>query len=258
MRAWIAASAGFFVYVAMVAPLVRGLPARRRVLAAAGSAVGVLISAAAHIQPHSAVLHDWILPPVLLLLAYWTSGLLFAAPMPRVETVLERIDRALSVDRVAAAAPRAMAELLELAYAGVYPLIPLALGVHLLVTESPEPERFWTVILITDYVCFGFLPWIQTRPPRAFRPADPWTSRVRRFNLRMLGKTSIQVNTFPSGHAAEALAAALLVVGAPWPWVACLAIGAVLVSAGAVLGRYHYAADAIAGWAVVVCVWMLV
>jgi len=29
------------------------------------------------------------------------------------------------------------------------------------------------------------------------------------------------------------------------------------ISAGAVLGRYHYAADAIAGWIVAVVVWWL-
>jgi hypothetical protein len=29
------------------------------------------------------------------------------------------------------------------------------------------------------------------------------------------------------------------------------------ISAGAVLGRYHYAADAIAGWAVALVVWWL-
>jgi hypothetical protein len=36
--------------------------------------------------------------------------------------------------------------------------------------------------------------------------------------------------------------------------VAVAAAGA-LVSAGAVLGRYHYAADAIAGWFVAAVVW---
>jgi membrane-associated phospholipid phosphatase len=121
----------------------------------------------------------------------------------------------------------------------------------------PDPERFWTVILVTDYVCFGFLPWVQTRPPRALRNGDPWRSRVRKFNLRLLGAASIQANTFPSGHAAEAFAAALLVVGAPWPWVAYVGVSALLVSAGTVLGRYHYAADALAGWAVAAFVWIL-
>jgi hypothetical protein len=258
MRAWIAASILFFAYVVAVAPLVRGLSGRRRALATAGSCGGLLICAATHFQPYSTALHDWIVPPVLFLIGYWSSGLLFAAPMPRAEAALEGLDRALRVDHMAAAAPRWMAELLELAYGGVYPLIPIALAVHVLGTSAPDPERFWTVILVTDYVCFAFLPWVQTRPPRAFRAADPWRSRVRRVNLRLLGKASIHVNTFPSGHAAEAVAAALLVIGAPSAWIAYISISAVLISAGAVLGRYHYAADALTGWVVAVCVWMLV
>ena len=80
---------------------------------------------------------------------------------------------------------------------------------------------------------------------------------MRRFNLRLLGSTSIQANTFPSGHAAEGVAAALLVLAAPWPISAAVAVAALLVSAGAVLGRYHYAADAFAGWAVALVVWMV-
>ena len=68
-------------------------------------------------------------------------------------------------------------------------------------------------------------------------------------------RTSIQHNTFPSGHAAEAVACALLVAAAPWPLLAAVAVAAALVSAGAVLGRYHYAADAFAGWVVAVAVW---
>ena len=258
MLDWVAASAIFFLYVVLTAPLVRGLDRRRRVLAACGSLAGLLVAVAAHVQPHTKAFHDWILPPVLLLLAYWSSGLLFARPMPRVEAALEKVDRLLEIDRAAAAVPPWLAELLELAYAGVYPLIPGALIIHLLGTTAPDPERFWTVILATDFICFGFLPWVQTRPPRASRTADPWISRFRRLNLRVLGKTSIQVNTFPSGHAAEALAAALLVIGAPWPWVAYVVISAVLVSAGAVLGRYHYAADAVSGWMVAVGVWSVI
>ncbi len=256
MLDWIAASIAFFVYVMVVAPLVPGLPPRRRLLATAGSAAGIALALVAHYLPHVVLLHDWILPLILLLLGYWSSGLLFAAPMPRAERALEELDRALAVDRAAAATPRSIAELLELAYLGVYPLIPVAFAIHQFGSAAPDPERFWTVILVTDFVCFAFLPWIQTRPPRALRTADPWIARLRRLNLRVLGTASIQVNTFPSGHAAEALAAALLVIGAPWPYVAYVAVSAALISAGAVLGRYHYAADALAGWVVALGVWV--
>jgi membrane-associated phospholipid phosphatase len=71
----------------------------------------------------------------------------------------------------------------------------------------------------------------------------------------MLDASSIQVNTFPSGHVAEALAAALLVWGAPAPIVVTMSIAALAIAAGAVLGRYHYAVDAFAGWIVALVVY---
>jgi len=256
MRVWIAASLAFFVYVIAVAPLISGLNRRARMLAAFGSLVGLAIAVAAHLARPTPLLHDWLIPPVLLLLGYWTSGLLFAGPMPRVESALSAVDNWLDVEPAARATPRWLADLLEAAYAGVYLLVPLALVIHLASAERPDPERFWTVILVTDFVCLACLPWIQTRPPRALSPFQPWDTAARRFNLRLLGTTSIQVNTFPSGHAAEAFAAALLVAAAPWPIVAAIAVAALLVSAGAVLGRYHYAADAFAGWAVALVVWI--
>ena len=111
-----------------------------------------------------------MIPPLVLLIGYWTSGLLFVAPMPRIERVLLGIDRALDVRRAAAAVPHAVAEFLEIAYVAVYPVIPIALIIHLTTTGATDANRFWTVILLTDYVCFGMLPWIQTRPPRALEP----------------------------------------------------------------------------------------
>ena len=256
MRHWLAASAGFFGYVILVTPLVRGLGPRARWLAAGGAFAGLLICGTAWLQPPGRLLGEWFLPPLLLLLGYWTSGLLFAGPMPVAERVLREFDARLGVDPAARVTPAWLAELLEFSYAGVYPLIPVALLIHLATAAAPDPHRFWTVVLVTDFVCFGFLPWVQTRPPRALQKACPWTSRVRRFNLQLIGTASIQANTFPSGHAAEALAAALLVSAAPWPFTLAVGAGAVLVSAGAVLGRYHYAADAIAGWMVALGVWL--
>jgi len=257
MRAWIVASLVFFIYVLAVTPLISGLARRARMLAAVGSIAGLAIALGAHLARPTPVLHDWLIPPVLLLLGYWTSGLLFAGPMPRVEAALSAVDDWLDVEPAARATPPWLADLLEAAYAGVYLLVPIALAIHLVFAERPDPEGFWTVVLVTDFVCFGFLAWIQTRPPRALSTFQPWDTAARRFNLRLLGSTSIQVNTFPSGHAAEAVAVALLVATAPWPIAATVAVAALLVSAGAVLGRYHYAADAFAGWAVALVVWMV-
>lgn len=257
MRPWVAAGGGFFLYVLVCAAVVPGLARRRRLLATVLSTAGLGLCALAHLLPDWPVVHTWILPPVLLLLAYWGSGLLFVAPMPRVERALAALDRALRIDRAAAAMPRWASELLELGYLGVYPLIPAALAIHLVASPAPGPDGFWTVILVTDFICFGFLPWVQTRPPRVLCAGDPWAARLRRVNLHLLGAAGIKANTFPSGHAAEALAAALLVSDASWPLAGGVAAAAVLVPAGAVLGRYHYAADAFAGWIVAAFVWAL-
>jgi hypothetical protein len=246
-----------FAYTAILAVILPRLPPGARARALGGSAAGVAATATSVLVPSHVLLHGWLLPPLLLLLAYWTSGLLFTAPMPRAEQALRLIDHVLRVRAISSGTPRWIAELLEFSYAAVYALIPIALALYLRFTASPDSDRFWTVILVTDYVCFGMLPWIQTRPPRALEPGDPWRSSLRALNLRVLGAASIRVNTCPSGHAAEALTAALLVSNAPFPVVAWMLFNALAVSAGAVFGRYHYATDAIAGWLVAVAVWVV-
>ena len=252
MLLWQSASLAFFAYLALAADLQRGVPRRARLRVWAGSALGAALAVSASRLPDAGIANTWILPPAILLLGYWTSGLLFVAPMPAIERRFVAIDTALNIQAIAARTPRVVAELLEFAYTGVYPLVPLALWIAMQVHVTPA--RFWTVILVIDYICFGMLPWIQTRPPRALGIDAPWRSRWRAFNLRVVESGSIQVNTFPSGHAAEALAAALLVLGASGSLVTLMFAAAIGVSAGAVLGRYHYAADAIAGWAVALIV----
>jgi membrane-associated phospholipid phosphatase len=256
MRLWQLTSALFFAYVALVGMWRGGRhPAARRALAVA--AFGLLMVAVSSVADVR-VLNEWVWPPLLLLIAYWSSGLLFVAPHQGQERALRWLDERWSIQEVGRRTPRALAEVFEAAYAGVYLLIPLALLVRTTYSAAPEPDTFWSVVLITDLVCFGVLPWVQTRPPRALEAGEPWPSSTRRFNLRLLGATSIQVNTFPSGHAAEGLAAFLLVLDAPVPVAAAMLLAAIAVSAGAVLGRYHYLADALAGWVVAVAVFSIV
>jgi membrane-associated phospholipid phosphatase len=250
---WPLAGLAFFAYLALMAEFQPRVSARARIRVWAGAALGAAGAIAALRLPADAVANVWILPPALLLLGYWTSGLLFVEPMPAAERRLVAIDRALRIQAIASHAPRVAAEALELAYVGIYPLILAALWIA--IPLGITAERFWTVLLVIDFICFGVLPWVQTRPPRALGIDAPWRSAWRRINLRIVESSSVKVNTFPSGHAAEALAAALLLVAAPWPIVALMFAAALAVSAGAVLGRYHYAADAIAGWAVALLIW---
>jgi hypothetical protein len=252
----IAASLVYFIYVAVVAVLLPRLPSRAR-WRAAGVALGGLLLTTVTASTTGFWLRDVVLPPALLLVAYWASGLLWTAPMPRIEARLAAIDRRLRIPERCATTPRALCEFLEFAYVGVYPLIPVALILHLAYDPAPDTRRFWTVILVTDYVCFGMLPWIQTRPPRAIETGVPWRSGFRVLNEKLLGHTSIGVNTVPSGHAAEAMAVALLLADAPWPIAAWMAFNALAISVGAVFGRYHYAVDALTGWAVAAIVMAL-
>lgn len=257
MAFWASAGIVYFIYIAVVAALLPRLASGQRLRAASVAVVGVgacLWAGSSDAFWARAV----IVPPVVLLLSYWAAGLLWTGPMPRIERWLAGWDVRLGVPGLVARMPRVIVHILESAYAGVYPLIPIALVLHLWFSASPDADRFWAVVLITDFICFGALPWIQTRPPRSVEEAQPWTSGIRAFNVSLLGRLSIGVNTVPSGHAAEALAAALLVADAPaaiavWMWLAAAA-----VSAGAVFGRYHYAVDAIAGWLVALVVWSLV
>jgi PAP2 superfamily len=255
---WEKASLVFLGYTFACALLLPGLTRRARIASAGGCIAGLAIVFWSASLPTTDVVGRFLLlPAIVLLLGYWTTGLLFRGPMPGLESLLRRFDSMIRVGDTAASIPRALAELLEFAYAAVYLLVPLALLIHVMTTpaELVDRDRFWTVILVTDFICFGLLPWIQTRPPRALGDAAPWRSSFRRFNLRLLGSTSIRVNTCPSGHAAEAVAAALLVTNAPLPVVVMMMLAALAVSAGAVYGRYHYAIDALSGWVVAVVVW---
>ena len=256
MVLWQVAGVVFFTYVVLVA-LLRSPRPRSVGRIVAVAALGVLIVAASAMPGQPPGLKVWIWPPLTLLVAYWSSGMLFVAPSPPQEAGLRWLDDRLAIREMSRRIPRPVAEVLEAAYAGVYLLVPIALVLLLALFPSSDPDAFWSVVLITDFVCFGVLPWVQTRPPRALEGGEPWISSIRSFNLRLLGATSIQVNTFPSGHAAEGLAAFLLVLAAPLPIVALMFVAALAVSAGAVFGRYHFLADALAGWAVAVGVFVI-
>ena len=256
MRPWNLAALVFFGYLLVLTPVLPGLRRAARWQAFAGILTGLTLCLLAFLADGSPLLREWLMPPVLLLVGYWTSGRFFAGPMPGFERAFSLFDRRIRVDAAIRATPQWLQTALELAYAGVYLLVPAALLIRVATLGDGQPDQFWTVVLVTDFVCFGCLPWIQTRPPRAMRERAPWRSGVRSMNEQILAKTSIQHNTFPSGHAAEALASVLLVAAAPAPMVAAVAAAALLVSAGAVLGRYHYAADALAGWIVAAVVWM--
>ena len=199
-----------------------------------------------------------IMPLVYLLSGYWLPALLVSETNIRLERRLLDVDHTLfgahGLEGFERGAPRLLIEYLELAYLLCYAVVPAGFACLLLAGYSADAlNTFWSVVLLAAFICYGLLPWLPTRAPRAVEPpGHEMRSSIRRLNLAVLNRASVQWNTFPSGHTAASLATALAVgVHMPFAGVA-LAVVALSIAAGSVVGRYHYAADAIIGAAVAV------
>ncbi len=191
------------------------------------------------------VVREW-LPVLLMLLAYWQSGPFFARPNERFQAFLLDLDHRL---RAEAQPPAWVAQVLELAYVFCYPLLPMGMALLYAAGQRQAADFYWTAVLAPTYVCYALLPFLPTSPPRALEPPRP-AAGVRRLNQWLVRNGSIQANTFPSAHVAATMSAALVLVvvlPAGW-WVGWVFLAvALVIAAGAVLGRYHYLADAIFG-----------
>jgi membrane-associated phospholipid phosphatase len=192
------------------------------------------------------------MPLVYLLIGYWLPALLVTRPNVHIERWLLEMDHYFfDVDglrRFELRAPRLVIEYLELAYLLCYVVVPAGYLWLRLAGFHDHLDRFWSTVLLAAFLCYGVLPWMPTRAPRAVEgDRSNWRSAVRRVNLAVLSRGSVQWNTFPSGHTAASIATALA-AGAHLPIAgAVLGIVAVSIAIGSVVGRYHYAADAIAG-----------
>ena len=216
------------------------------------------------VTPVALVVRDW-LPAVYLVTGYWLSGWYFVEPMRGIEARFLSVDwRVLGRDGGSAlveSLPRALLEVLEFAYVTCFLFVPGGLVILALTGHVAAADRFWTLVLLGEFGSFAMLPWIQTRPPRVIEPPGAFDRRpllMRRLNRLQVQTTSIGVNTFPSGHVAGALATAIAVSEvlptlAPW----LLAVVAAIATA-AVLGRYHYFVDAVAGAWLTLVAWALV
>lgn len=238
----------YFSYLAGAAAVIPNLDRQER-RRAIGMAVAVLIAVFtfAAIGGRATWWRDWM-PILYLLIGYWLPALLVSSTNQVFEGRLLALDHRWRVTAISERAPRPLIELLELAYLCCYPMVPIGFASLYLAGLRDDSDRFWTAVLLAVFGCYGVLPWLATRPPRAIEgPPHQSSGLVRRINLRVLGLASVQLNTFPSGHAAASLATALA-VGARLP-LAGLLLGllALAIAIGSVVGRYHYAADALAG-----------
>jgi len=265
MRSFEAIFLVYLVYLAALAAGNRPVPLSRdrrwRVCAWLGAGGGAVLAAQRLRGGWGAGLRD-LMPFCYILIGYRSAGLFFVRPSPRIETWLEGVDARLGIARLAARQPGPLAAYLEASYLGIHLLIPAGLAALCLGAGRGSAQLFWNIVLSAELICYGCLPWIQTRPPRLLRaaPAPPrgGGTLIQRANLFVLRHGGLEANTFPSGHAAGALAVSLA-VGSLMPAVGLVfLLAAASVAAGAVLGRYHYTVDSVAGALLAVLVWAVV
>jgi len=256
--------ASFLVYVGVLAWLRPLTPARRAVATIVPAADVLLLWWLSGTDTAAGrVVRDWM-PAAQILLLYWLSGVFTGPPRARAEAWLLRWDRylfqTLGLAAFVVRAPRIILEVLEAAYLSVYLVVPLGFAIVYFGAPDLDAARYWTVVVSAEVLCYATLPWLTTRPPRALGAHDEIDRRtlvLRRLNLSVLRVGSVQVNTVPSGHAAGAVATALMVAAyMPGPGLAlCLLAAGIAISS--VVGRYHYAADAVLGVLVALLVWMI-
>jgi len=262
---WIAI--GYYAYLLVLALAIERF-ARAKTAAFAGMiACVVLIGAQSFVQlgPTAGRLtFGLVIPLVILLAGYRLSGLFFVSPMRALERWLvamdDRLLRRPGILSAYDAGPRIVHELFETAYVLVYPVIPAAVATLASGGHLDAVPRFWATVFLAEFVSYGMLPWLQTRPPRAIESAAGVMhppSAVRQFNAAILNRGSIQMNTVPSGHAAGAVATALAVADVMPVAGIVFALLAAAIVAATVLGRYHYLVDSLLGALVAVGAWLI-
>ena len=261
---WVAV--GWFVVAAALA-LVRPLPRERRVRIGVGAATACLaVIATAQLSPSgvSGAVRN-LVPAVFVIGAYRLSGVFFVLPQPGVERWLlaadARVLGAIGLRDALVNAPRLVVELIEAAYVAVYPMLPLGAVAAWQAGGNPAVDRFWTTVFLAEACSYLATAWIQTRPPRSLEPGVAGIgarSVVRRLNERVLRYGSNMVNTIPSGHAAGAVAVALVLLSLRSPLALPSALLALAILVATIIGRYHFIADTVAGALVAAIVWALV
>jgi membrane-associated phospholipid phosphatase len=192
--------------------------------------------------------HAW------LVFGYWIPAL-FTPPQPhaRFERWLVETDARLGVHAVV---PRSTHHL-ELAYLLCYPLVPASFAVVFALGDAADVRRYWVAVLVAGYACYGTLPWTAARPPRVLSADDSARRGIAWLNTAVLGRVSHNLTTFPSGHVAVSLAAALSVTAVHTGAGVVFLIAAIAIAVAAVAGRYHYLVDVLAGIPVGAAGWLV-
>jgi membrane-associated phospholipid phosphatase len=145
---------------------------------------------------------------------------------------------------------------LEFCYLWVYGIAAICVWILYARKKRQLADSFWPVYLSGTLLAYALFPYFPSQPPRIVYPGldnPAVVTWVRRLNLWILSKATIHIGVFPSAHVSSAFACAwamflLFPERKRIGWLTL--VYAVSVSIATVYGRYHYAADVIAGFAV--------
>jgi membrane-associated phospholipid phosphatase len=262
---------GFYAYVVLLSPFFRDRPAMglQPVLAllAVLACFWILLRLSGGAwHKGMEITRDWL--PLVLSLCAFREMELFVTRNYNVanETAWIRLDRLLLIDWKLTAAIESLGKVLpfyfEFCYLLVYGIAAFCLIVLMTDQERtanidhPSIDLFWTLYLLGTLGAYALFPFFPSEPPRYAFPAvaaPTVITWVRDLNLWILGKATIHSGVFPSAHVSAAFSSAwaMFFVRAQRP-ILCrtLVVYAISVSVATVYGRYHYAADVLAGFAV--------
>lgn len=145
---------------------------------------------------------------------------------------------------------------LELSYLLVYGIGVFILAAFYFADRRDRTNAYLTTYLVGTLLAYAMFPYFPSDPPRVLFPGLDMPgvmTGMRRLNLALVGGYGIHSSVFPSAHVSSAFSAAWGAVCflPERRWVGRIAVlYAVLVSVSTVYGRYHYAVDAVAGFAV--------
>jgi membrane-associated phospholipid phosphatase len=246
------------------------LPRRRRWIVTCLAAIAIMVVAlgrlsASFLSPvHVSILRDCV-TVALFLVPYWQTGEFFLQPNLEMQNRLLAFDRWLLPGIAAKPGTErtAVGFLLEVAYLFCYPLVPLGLLAVYLAGLREKVGKFWFVVLVSTYICYAVTPFVPAFPPHSLICDQTDTSvpakemnKGRIFNRWILKHGSIHAISFPSAHVASAFAIALVFLRYAPPIGVVFLVVAVLISLGAVVGRYHYALDVLLGAAIALAVFL--
>ncbi len=206
------------------------------------------------------MLRDWY-PLSLFLLAYREMG--WFAPSRhtyRLENLFEGWDKALLNDlglkRLIEVAGPVFPSVLELAYCLVYAVPAFSLAMLYVYRKSARSQALLLRAALGVLLVYAMFPYFPSEPPRTVFPGQDfpaYDTLIRRFNWWLLGGYGIHTSVFPSAHVSGAFSCAFAMIGAlpEHPWVGRFLVAlATLIATATVYGRYHYLADALAGFGV--------